>query len=117
MSKKPEKLFDVREIERNLRQGSIDQADVQKYLDSLPDVSSKAVTLGQIEDKRAAEAAAAVPPPPPAPAPTPAPPAMPASEPEYAAPHLAAPPVVAPAVAEPAATPEAPTTTTPDPLS
>lgn len=57
MSKKDPLLFDVRAIERNLRHGAINHADVQKYLDSLPDVSSKAVTLGEIEDVRAEAAA------------------------------------------------------------
>jgi len=59
MSKKDPKLFDVRALERNLRNRQITVPDIQSYLDSLPDVSHKGITLGEIEDERAAEAAAA----------------------------------------------------------
>lgn len=59
MSKKDPKLFDVRAIERNLRNGQITVSDIQSYLESLPDVSQKGITLGEIEDERAAEAASA----------------------------------------------------------
>lgn len=46
------KKFDVRSLERNIKYGIVTRADVDQYLDSLPDVSAKAVTLGEIEDRR-----------------------------------------------------------------
>ena len=46
------KKFDIRSLERNVKYGITTRADVDKYLDSLPDVSAKAITLGEIEDKR-----------------------------------------------------------------
>jgi hypothetical protein len=46
------KKFDIRSLERDVKYGLISRAEVDKYLDSLPDVSAKAVTLGEIEDKR-----------------------------------------------------------------
>lgn len=47
------RLFDVRAIERNVRQGLITRADVNKYTSSLPDVASKGVTLGEVEESEA----------------------------------------------------------------
>jgi hypothetical protein len=47
------RLFDVRAIERNVRQGLITRADIRKHAASLPDVASKGVTLGEVEESEA----------------------------------------------------------------
>ncbi len=68
--KDPIRMFDTRTIERNIKYGWLTHAELDKHLSALPDISHKAVTLGEIEDRRgkeAAAAAAAAPPPAPAP--------------------------------------------------
>lgn len=37
----PKKKFDVRNIERNLKEGVITEEELKEYLESLPDVSHK----------------------------------------------------------------------------
>lgn len=39
--------FDVRTLERNVRQGTLTRKEVQDYLASLPDVAGKSMTLGE----------------------------------------------------------------------
>jgi hypothetical protein len=39
--------FDVRTLERNIRQGTLTHKEVREYLDSLPDVAGKSMTLGE----------------------------------------------------------------------
>jgi hypothetical protein len=39
--------FDVRTLERNVRLGTLTHKEVQQYLESLPDVADKAMTLGE----------------------------------------------------------------------
>ena len=39
--------FDVRTQERNIRQGTLSRKEVREYLDSLPDVAGKSITLGE----------------------------------------------------------------------
>jgi hypothetical protein len=41
--------FDVRLRQRNLREGVLSRADVEKHLKSLPDSAAKAETLGKGE--------------------------------------------------------------------
>ncbi len=55
MSKQAEdpKKFDVRCQERNIKYGVITREEVDEYLGTLPDVAEKAITLGEIEDRRA----------------------------------------------------------------
>ena len=45
------KRFDVRCHERNIKYGLITHKDVNEYLASLPDVRTKAISLGEIEDR------------------------------------------------------------------
>ncbi len=66
--KDPIRMFDTRTIERNIKYGWLTHAELDKHLSALPDIAHKAVTLGEIEDRRGREAAAAA-----AAAPTPAP--------------------------------------------
>jgi len=66
--KDPIRMFDTRTIERNIKFGWLTHAELHKHLSALPDISHKAVTLGEIEDRRGREAAAAA-----AAAPAPAP--------------------------------------------
>jgi hypothetical protein len=47
------RLFDVRAIERNVRMGLITRADIRKHVGALPDVASKGVTLGEVEESEA----------------------------------------------------------------
>ncbi len=47
--------FDVRTIERNIKYGKLARKEVQEHIDTLPDVSQKAITLGEIEDSRVTE--------------------------------------------------------------
>jgi hypothetical protein len=49
--------FDVRTIERNIKYETLTRKEVRQHIDALPDVAGKAVTLGEIEDKRVAERA------------------------------------------------------------
>ena len=51
-------LFDVRCIERNLRHGLVTQKEVDDHINSLADVATKGITLGEIEAERAHEAQA-----------------------------------------------------------
>jgi len=44
--------FDVRTIERNIKYEKLTRKEVHEHLESLPDVSKKAITLGEIEDAR-----------------------------------------------------------------
>ena len=46
--------FDSRCADRNIKHGVITPAEVQKHLDSLPDVAEKGITLGTVEDERLA---------------------------------------------------------------
>lgn len=50
------RLFDVRAIERNIKQGLITRKDVATHHDSLPDVAAKGISLGEAEDRRAERA-------------------------------------------------------------
>jgi len=38
---KPQRTYDVRTIERNIKKGNITRKDYEKYLKSLPDVTEK----------------------------------------------------------------------------
>jgi hypothetical protein len=49
MSKPTQKPLDARLIERNIRQGILSRREIQKQRDALPDVSHKAMRLGDIE--------------------------------------------------------------------
>jgi len=59
MSNTPEDTikFDVRTIERNIKYETLTRKEVRQYIDTLPDVTGKAITLGEIEDRRVAERA------------------------------------------------------------
>ena len=54
MSKPTARMIDVRLIERNVRQGLLTRKEVAKMRESLPDVASKSVTLGEVEQQRIA---------------------------------------------------------------
>lgn len=43
------RLFDARNVERNIQRGVITRKDYEKHLKSLPDVASKATHMGDIE--------------------------------------------------------------------
>ncbi len=47
----PKKKFDVRNIERNLREGVITEEEYRKFLESLPDVSHKVYRPDEGEGK------------------------------------------------------------------
>ena len=49
------KKFDVRLIQRNLKNKSITMKTYDAHLDALPDVATKSITLGEVEDSRAAQ--------------------------------------------------------------
>jgi len=52
--------YDVRVVDRNIREGDLTKEEYEKYLESLPDVESKGEWL-QIETETRAETAATVP--------------------------------------------------------
>ncbi len=54
-NQKSSRLFDVRCIARNIRYQLINREDVKTHLESLPDVSAKAITLGEVEAERSIE--------------------------------------------------------------
>jgi hypothetical protein len=49
------KKFDVRLIQRNLKNKTITVKSYATYIDSLPDVAAKAITLGEVEDTRSTQ--------------------------------------------------------------
>lgn len=48
----PDKKFDIRNIERNLREGIITEEEYRRFLESLPDVSHKILREGQQEGEK-----------------------------------------------------------------
>ena len=57
MTKPGDVVLDKRTIERNIKHGGITRKDVEKMLSSLPDVTNKGITLGEIIDRRERAAA------------------------------------------------------------
>ena len=45
MAKKEERRFDIRTIDRFTRDGDVPEEEYEKYLESLPDVSEKGVSM------------------------------------------------------------------------
>ena len=47
---KPQRQFDVRTVERNIKKGYFTRKDYEKYLKSLPDVAEKVALAGADDD-------------------------------------------------------------------
>ncbi len=45
------RLFDARNVERNIQRGIITRKDYEKFLKSLPDVAKKGTQMGELEDQ------------------------------------------------------------------
>lgn len=51
-SHKTQDSFDKRLIDRNVKHGHYGLKEVANHMDNLPDVTAKAITLGEVEDLR-----------------------------------------------------------------